>query len=252
MNGAASSGGILTDVRDFLLHRPEIPTAVVCSDPDTRADYTRRIAARIGMDVTRYTVLNIHRIGIDAPVPFVFDELREWNGESRYWPNHIASVESLDPERRRAKILLFGRATRWLRRRGLLPAQFGRLFDLAAARIESGPGAPDDSRYVLYTCSGGYPIGIFAMFVRSPLAEFGESERSQLLFCVSFNFYGRQGRPLHGVVERLWEAIHNRATSNILCRFKRRCEAALAAAELPSGESCVDTGREVLAGNSRG
>jgi hypothetical protein len=244
MNEPESDGGVLTDIRDFLLRPPRVATLIRFPDPATRAEYTRRIAERMGIDVTRYAILNIHRIGIDAPVPVVFDELRAWSGEARYWPNHIATVESLDRENERAKILLFGRSSRWLRRRRVLPAEFGRIFDLAATKIQSGPGAPDDARYVLYRCSGGYPIGIFAMFVRSPIGEMGESEPAQLFFCVSFNFYGRRTGRFHSAIERVWEGIHNRATANILCRFKRRCEAKLcsrseSAAVPAESERCV-------------
>ena len=42
---------------------------------------------------------------------------------------------------------------------------------------------------------------------------------------MSFNFYGRKrwwgARFLH----RIWESVHNRATGNILNRFRQLCEA---------------------------
>jgi hypothetical protein len=182
----------MTDVRAFLLHRPETATLVHCSDPAAREDYSWRIAQRLGIDVTRYSVLNIHRIGIEAPVGFVFDELRKWSGESAYWPNRLATVENLDPDRRRIKIVLFGRSTRWLRRRCRLPGVFGTLFDLTASKVQASPDPAgfDNARFVLYTCSGGYPIGIFAMFARSPVAALAESEATQLFFCVSFDSTG--------------------------------------------------------------
>jgi hypothetical protein len=221
--------GVGSDVRAFLLHRPEVATLVDSSDRNLREEYSRRIKQRLGIDVTPYTVLNIHRIGIDAPVSLVFDELRGWSGESPYWPNRLATVESLDPERRSIKILLFGRSMCWLRRRRLLPADFGTLFNLGATRIQADPDPRglDNARFVLYACSGGYPIGIFAMYVRSAVAELGESEATQVFFCVSFDFYGLKGRLLDVTIGWLWEAVHNRATGNILCRFKAHCESML-------------------------
>ena len=101
------------------------------------------------------------------------------------------------------------------------------LFRLRAVRIRRNPGRGDldNARYVLYETSGGYPIGIFGMFVRSRIADRGEQERSQVLFAVGFNFYGRKDWPHRRVINPIWEWVHNRATSNILNRFKRVCEA---------------------------
>ncbi|MCL7971961.1 MAG: hypothetical protein M8866_07735, partial [marine benthic group bacterium] len=83
----------------------------------------------------------------------------------------------------------------------------------------------DNARYFLWDCSGGYPIGIFSVFARSPIAERGEGEPTQLFFAVGFNPHGRQF--LSGIrpVRRTWELIHNRVTGNVLNRFKRLCEA---------------------------
>jgi hypothetical protein len=82
----------------------------------------------------------------------------------------------------------------------------------------------DNARYLLWECSGGYPIGIFSAYVRSPIAERGEGEQSQLFLVVGFNFFGRQDWPRIRLVSKLWEKIHDRATANILNRFKQVCE----------------------------
>ena len=89
-----------------------------------------------------------------------------------------------------------------------------------------GPEDLDSARYALYETSGGYPIGIFGMFVRSRIADRGEVEPTQVFFAVSFNFYGKRKRPHRRLLNPLWEWVHNRASGNILHRFKRLCEAA--------------------------
>jgi hypothetical protein len=217
--------GLLSDLRNFFLHRPRVPTLIDASSPEGREQYTWRIAQRLGISVSEYTVLNIHRIGVRAPVRYVFEKLREWTPDPDAWPNHLATLEGVDADRNHLKILFLGKLTRWLRRT-LLPSDFGTLFRLAALRIRSDPQPSDrdNARYVLYECSGGYPIGIFAIYVRSPISDLDERSPSQLFFCVSFNFWGRRSWPLVRTLGRVWEAIHNRATSNILNRFKTRCE----------------------------
>jgi hypothetical protein len=82
----------------------------------------------------------------------------------------------------------------------------------------------DNARYVLYECSGGYPVGICGIYVRSPIANLGETERAQMFFAVGFNFYGKKDWPRKHLVNGMWEAIHNRVTSNVLNRFKIECE----------------------------
>ena len=47
------------------------------------------------MDVSVYSILNIHRIGIEAPVETVFDEVERWEGGSACWPDHLATIEGL-------------------------------------------------------------------------------------------------------------------------------------------------------------
>jgi len=223
-----SRRSVLLDVWDFLLRRPPAATVIDAQDPAIRRDYGERIAQRLGLDVDRYSVLDIHRIGIDAPVKFVFEELREWSGRSRYWPDALATVESADADRRHIKILALGRLTARLRHSfRLLPPDLGRLFEMTAdtIRIEPSPDEFDNARYVLYRCSGGYPIGIFGMFVRSPVSSLGEAEPAQLFFAVGFDFFGRPDWALARLASRAWRPVHDRVTSNILCRFKNECEA---------------------------
>jgi hypothetical protein len=82
----------------------------------------------------------------------------------------------------------------------------------------------DNARYLLYECSGGYPVGIFCSYVRSSIEEMGETEQSQVFMAVGFNFYGKKNEPDNRIVNAAWERIHNRVTANILNRFKRLCE----------------------------
>ncbi len=101
------------------------------------------------------------------------------------------------------------------------------LFLLDAIRIKSVPDSYDfdNARYFLYECSGGYPIGILAIYVRSSIPELGETHKSQLVFGVGFNFFGKhewkEKRKLVGV---LWEWVHNRVTANVLNRLKQLTE----------------------------
>ena len=82
----------------------------------------------------------------------------------------------------------------------------------------------DNARFLLYECSGGYPIGVFSMYVRSSIPERGEKEMSQLFMMVGFNFYGSEKLSKLNIVNNPWQAIHNRVTSNTMCRFKQLCE----------------------------
>ena len=207
------SHGIVSDIRFFILHKPVIPTLIEYSSEAEREDYSHRIIQRIGIDVTKYSVLNIHRIGIEVPVRYVFEELLSWDGDSTCWPNHIAAVDRLDGRLEKIQIFLLGRK------------KWKPLFSLNAIRFQHLPGPSDDNaRYLLFDSTGGYPIGIFAMYVRSSIAEQGETEQTQLFFAVGFNFYGKVSRSKLNIVNIVWEKIHNRVTSNILNRFKQLCE----------------------------
>jgi hypothetical protein len=156
----------------------------------------------------------------------VFNELLNWNGDSTCWPNYIAHVERMDDSIEKIKILPFG----WRRypwgRKSFLGLKFIPLFDLDSIRIERVPAASssDNARYLLYRCSGGYPIGIFTMYVRSSIQSLGEREPAQLFFVVGFNFYGNEHIGKYGVVNRVWEMVHNRVTANVLNRIQQLSE----------------------------
>jgi hypothetical protein len=158
-------------------------------------------------------VLNIHRIGIQVPVRYVFEELLSWDGDSTCWPNHIATVDRLDGRLEKIQIFLLG------------IKKFKPLFNLNAIKFQHLPGCSDDNaRYLLFDSSGGYPIGIFAMYVRSPIAEHKELEQTQLFFAVGFNFYGKVQRNNISIFNKIWEKIHNRVTANVLNRLKQLSE----------------------------
>ncbi len=220
------STGILSDIRYFFLHRPPIPTLIKFSSRAEKEDYNQRIMQRIGIDVTKYSVLNIHRIGINVPVRNVFEELLQWDGDSTCWPNHIATVDRIDGRLEHIQIFLLGRKKYPFGfKRGFLGLKFIPLFSLNVLRFQRLPGLSDDNaRYLLYDSSGGYPIGIFTMYVRSPIPKLGEKEQTQLFLAVGFNFYGKERRSNINIVNEIWEKIHNRVTANVLNRFKQLCE----------------------------
>lgn len=179
------------------------------------------------MDLDKYSILNIHKIGVNAPTSYVFNELLNWNGDSTCWPNHVARVERINDEIQKIKILPFG----WEKyplglKKSLFGLRFIPLFSLNAIRIKYTPDSFDfdNARYLLYESSGGYPIGVFAMYVRSSIEELGEKEQSQLFFLVSFNFYGKENHGKMKFSNRIWEKIHDRVTSNVIVRIKQLCE----------------------------
>lgn len=217
------SRGVIDDLRNYFFQTPETSTLIEFPTRTERENYTHRILQRLRIRVDRYSVLNIHQISVRAPVRFVFEEMLEWNGESPYWPNHIATVESIEGDRRLIKIRFLGPVTRtlsrWFRRPDL-----GILFQLEALHFQDDPDPTfDNARYFLYSCEGGYPIGIYFQYVRSPILQQGEREETQLFFAVGFNFYGQQKWP--GWARRIWEKVHNRVTANVLNRFQELCHA---------------------------
>jgi hypothetical protein len=222
------SRGVLADVWHFLVHRPAIPTLVRYSSPEERADYGRRILQRIGTEVREYRVLNIHRIGVAAPARLVFEELRRWSVIETCWPRHLAALERVDGSIACVRVFLLDRReTLFGLRSGFLGLDFIPLFRLDLLKLQDSPSPVDvdNARFLLYACRGGYPIGILAIYVRSSIAGQGEAEQSQVFFVVSFDFYGRKHWPGVPLVTPIWEWIHNRATANILNRFKDLCEA---------------------------
>jgi len=225
MKPPSRSKGLLTDIFYFLLHKPEKATLIKYKTDEERDEYNQRMMQRTGINPDHYSVLNIHKIGIDAPVSYIFNELLEWNGDSTCWPNHIAKVDRIDNDIKRIEIHPFG----WRK----YPLKFMRsffglkiipLFLLDAIEIKETPDAFDfdNARYLLYECSGGYPIGVYGMYVRSSIADMGEVAHSQLIFVVGFNFYGKEDwQKRRKLINKLWESIHNRVTSNVLNRVKQ-------------------------------
>lgn len=208
------SKGVLSDLRAFFFHKPEIATLIRFDSLEERENYSQRIMQRLGINVQKYNVLNIHKIGVDAPAMYIYEELLRWDGDSTCWPNHIATVDREKGKLEHMCIHVFG------------SKRFPPLFKLDAIRFQEFPDPTevDNARYLLFECHGGYPIGIFSIYVRSSIAEQKEKEQSQLFMVVGFNFYGREDISGNNIMNRLWEKIHNRVTSNILNRLKQLCE----------------------------
>jgi len=230
----SKSSGLFSDFRNFLWNKPKISTLIKFTSEEKRNEYNSRILQRVGEGVDRYTVLNVHHIGIEAPVSYVFNELLNWNGDSSCWPNHIAKIERIDDDIQAIRVLPFG----WKKYpfggvKSFLGMKFIPLFLLNSIRIKRVPDPFDfdNARYMLYKCSGGYPIGIFMMYVRSSIADMGETEQSQLYLTVGFNFYGKEYQSKWAFINKIWEAIHNRVTANVLNRIKQLSEWRLAKME---------------------
>jgi len=221
------SRSVLSDIRYFFLSNPKIKTLVKFDRESDRQDYIDRILQRTGIGVDKYRMLNIHRIGVESPASYLFEELLRWNGDSVCWPNHIARVKLIDNNLETIRVSLFGLSRNLLGLRdGIFGFHFLQLFNLDAIKIQTIPDPTDNdnARYLLYKCSGGYPIGVFSMYVRSSIPEIGETEMSQLFIVVGFNFYGKEALSKVNVLNKTWEAIHNRVTTNIAHRFKQLSE----------------------------
>lgn len=220
----AKSKNIFTDIRYFFLNNPDNKTLVTFITEEDRMNMIHRILQRTGISMDKYRILNIHKIGVEAPASYVFDEIMKWNGDSRCWPRHIANVNLVDNHLDKIKVFLFGRI-KWPFGKNNLELGF-RLFNLKIIKEQDTPGINDldNARYLLYECSGGYPIGVFCMYVRSSIPELNESEMSQLFFAVGFNFYGMRSVTSKGLFYRMWKPIHSRVTSNVANRFKQLCE----------------------------
>jgi hypothetical protein len=222
------SKGLISDVINFLLHKPEEATLIKFSSLEERDNYNHRVMQRTGIDPNHYSILNIHQIGVEAPVSYVFNELLQWNGDSTCWPNHIAKVDRIENDLKRIRIQPFGWKKYPFR---FMKSFFGfkmiPLFLLNAIRIKKVPDNFDfdNARYLLYECTGGYPIGIYIMYVRSSIPAMGEVAQSQLIFAVSFNFYGKEDwQRRRRLGNKMWESVHNRVTANVLNRIKQLCE----------------------------
>lgn len=220
------SRGVLTDIRYFLVNRPKPATLLRFQSEDDRVNYNKRILQRLGISPDDYTILNIHQIGVNAPPSYVFNELLKWSGESTCWPNHIARVDRIDNRLEKIRILPFGWSKYPLGFKSLLGFNLIPLFLMNAIRFKTVPDSFDfdNARYLLYQCSGGYPIGFFSMYVRSSIAEIGETGPTKLFIIVGFNFYGKKDWAKKKMVNRIWETVHNRVTSNVIFRLKILCE----------------------------
>ena len=224
----SSSNGLIPDILNFLLHKPELETLIKFKSAEERNIYNQMVMQRIGIKADRYSVLNLHKIGIDAPASYVFNELLQWNGDSTCWPNHMAKVDRIKDNLENIRILPFGWGKYPFKfMKSLFGLKFIPLFLLNAIRIKKNPDNFDfdNARYLLYKCSGGYPIGIFAMYTRSSIRSMGEKTKSQLIFGVGFNFYGNEKwQEKRKLVNTLWELLHNRVTANVLNRIKQLAE----------------------------
>lgn len=226
-NPPSRSRGLFSDIWIFFLHRPMVPTLIRFDSKSERENYSQRIIQRLGISVDKYTVLNIHKIGIEAPVRYVFEELLNWNGDSTCWPNHIAEVERINNRLEHIRIFLLGkRKYPFGFKNSFLGLKFIPLFNLDKLKFQylPNPSDFDNARYLLYKCSGGYPIGIFVIYTRSSIADQQEKEQTQLFMVVGFNFYGREDLPVIRIINRIWEKAHNRVTANVMNRFKQLCE----------------------------
>lgn len=222
------SKGLLADVWNFLIKSPGKSTIIKFDTDEDRENYNKRIVQRFGIDPDKYSVLNIHQIGVEAPPSYVFDELMRWNGDSTCWPNHIARINLVENKLTDIRVLLFGREKYPFGfKKSFLGLKLVPLFKMNAIRIKKVPDPFDfdNARYLLYECSGGYPIGIFFMYVRSSIEDMGESSQSQLFLAVGFNFYGKEDwSRRYRLFNRIWQGVHNRVTSNVLARIKQLSE----------------------------
>lgn len=224
----APSRSLLSDLRQFVVRRPTAPTLVRFASPEARQEAGSRILQRLGVCVSQYGVLNVHRIGVAAPGRLIFEEFASGAVAEACWPNHLAALDRDGGGIEHVRVFLLDRrVTLFGLRSGFLGLDFIPLFqlDLLKRQDTAAPDAVDDGRFLLYSCSGGYPIGIFGVYVRSSLPGTDEEGESQVFILVSFNFFGKRTWPGLGLVQRVWEWVHNRVTSNVLNRLKNLCEA---------------------------
>jgi hypothetical protein len=216
------SSSLWRDLRYYFFTNPTITTLVKYNSPSERENYSQRILQRLNVDVTKYSVLNIHKIGIEVPTRHVFEELLHWDGRSGYWPNQIARVKRINGNLENILIYIFGLEKIRLNWIKLKEFNLTPIFHMTALKFQHTPPASDadNARYLLYKSSGGYPIGIFTLYVRSSIAEQNEAEKTQLFVMVAFNFYGKKKFFYDYIINWIWEKIHNRVTANILNRIK--------------------------------
>jgi hypothetical protein len=219
------SASLLADIRQYLLARPPHETAVRLANWTLRPFYQQRIMQRLGVSVADYAILNIHRIGVEAPAVSVWEVIETWNAGSGFWPDRLATLEQRTEHLDQVRVSPLG-----LHRIDLFRLTLLRRQDVPP------PEGVDNARYLLYRCSGGYPIGIFFIYVRSRIPEEGEVEQTQVFLVVAFNFYGHDRLSRLACVRAPWQWVHDRVTANVLTRLKARCE--------------VDVGRVAAVGSS--
>ncbi len=220
------SRNLFTDIWYFLLFKPKQQTLQKFKNEADRENYNKRILQRLGIKPDDFTVLNIHRIGVNAPPSYMFNELLKWSGDSTCWPNHLARVDRINDKLENIRILLFGKSKLIFGWTKILGVKLVPLFLMNSIKFKKVPDSYDfdNARYLLYECSGGYPIGFFSMYVRSSIAELGETEPTQLFLIVGFNYFGKKSKAVSGLFNIPWQQIHNRVTSNIVYRLKLLCE----------------------------
>lgn len=222
------SKNLFSDIWYFLLEKSEYKTLIEFDSIEERDYYNLRVMQRIGIESNQYSVLNIHKIGIEAPAIQVFNELLEWDGDSICWPNHLAKVDRIENNLENIRILPFGwKKYPFKTMKSFFGLELIPLFLLDAIKIKKVPDPYDfdNARYLLYKCSGGYPIGIYTMYVRSSIPEMGELAQCQLISAVGFNFYGKEDwQKRRKLMNRIWVYVHNRVTANVLSRFKQLSE----------------------------
>ena len=217
---------MIKDIRNYFIHHPQYSTLISYASEEEKKDFNSRILQRLGIRVDEYSVLNIHKIGIDIPGRYVFEELMKWDDKSEYWPNDIARIKRILGELDHIEIYLFG-IERIFQLFGFKGFSLPPLFSMKKLRFNQTPQTSDvdNARSLLYNCEGGYPIGIFSLYVRSSIEEQNEEEKTQLFSMVAFNYYGKKQWFFTHIINHFWEAIHNRVTSNILNRIRKIFEA---------------------------
>lgn len=226
INTTYKNNSFCHDICSYFFKKPKIETLIKYKSEEEKESYSQRILQRINIGVTEYSVLNIHRIGINIPIQNIFDELMLWDGKSNYWPNQLARVKRINNRLENIYIYLFGIENIRLPWFKPIEIKITPLFHLSAIKFQSNPSVsePDNARYLLYECSGGYPIGIFSLYIRSSIHENKELESAQLFSIVAFNFYGKKNIFYTYILNPIWEKIHNRVTTNILNRIKAEFE----------------------------
>jgi hypothetical protein len=222
-----TSESLFADIYHFLVKPPDYNTFIKFENTAEQKDYCQRILHRLNVRVNDFTVLNIHKIGIHAPGKYVFEELLTWDNNSIYWPNKLARVKRIDGSLDNVQIYLFGLENIFSSKRlNLQGVHLPHLFKLEKRQFNFTPHTSDfdNARSLLYDCGGGYPIGIFSLYVRSSINEQNEKEMTQLFFTTAFDFFGLKQNRYIKFIKSFWEKIHNRVTANVLHRIKLICE----------------------------